>query len=315
MAYDPTNIDPERQKSVQGEINKKYRERLGRDADENELSSGYENYEKYGAGQLDQELTRRASNRPNDDGGGGGFGRGSNPYQADGSDPYMQLFQQMWQAQQARDAEAKAAEAERKAKANQLYSTLMQRSQQSLVIPQRGVVLNPSTPGQPQADPNQHIWSQVDNYRAEQERALRNAVSDAAESRDGLGPTRRSMAAERVGQNVGNFQAELIGRELQGRRAEIADALSSMGGMLSGDQSAGLQRELANLDNAIRQQQVQISNRGLDIQRELGMGGLSNDLLRAMLQNQQFYSDLGLRNRTQDDYYDLVRRGRLGNSI
>lgn len=244
----------------------------------------------------------------------------------------QQLFERQVAEQNRIAAEQAAREAELKTRRDALFTQLQGRAQQALTV----------TPEDP------IIKGQVDSYRAEQERALRNLRSDAAEGGAALRPTQNRMAGERVAQGVASMQAELMARELSARRGEIADALSSMGGLLSADQQVGLQRELAGLDSLIRQQQAGISNRELDIrrelglgdlglkrelglgdlglrrdlgfseldvQRELGLGGLSNELLRTMLQNQQFYSDLGLRNRTQDDYYDLVRRGRIGNAI
>ena len=237
--------------------------------------------------------------------------------QGGGNDPYGLLNQliQRQIAEQDRIAQQQAAaEAERKSRADALYGQYQTRAQQAQTV-----------------DPNDPIIKgQVDSYRAEQERALRNVRSDAAEGGNSLRPTQDRMATERVSQGVASMQAELLARELGSRRSEIADALSSMGGMLSNDQQAGLQRELAQLDNLIKQQQVNASNRGLDIERELGLGnlalgqgrlgldtelgrgGLSNDLLRILNQNNQFYGDLGLRGRTQDDYYNLVMRGLLG---
>ena len=231
-------------------------------------------------------------------------------------------------AQKAREAQIAAEAAERKARGDELYSTLRTRSQQALTI-----------------DPNNPVvGGQVDAFRAEQERARRNLMSDAAEAGRPLSDVQQAMSQERVGQAAGSLRAELVARDLMTKRGEIADALASMGGMLSGDQTALLQRELSNMDNLIQQQQLGMGNRdldlrrelglgdlglgwggvmnqrdlgfaGLDLQGELGRGGLQNELLRTMLQNQQFYSDLGLRNDTQDDYYNLVSRGRLGNAI
>ena len=233
----------------------------------------------------------------------------------------QQLFDRQVAEQNRIAAEQAAKEAELKTRRDSLYGQLQGRAQQSLTL-----------------DPNDPIIKgQVDNYRAEQERALRNVRSDAAEGKQALRPTQDRMAGERVAQGVASMQAELMARELGSRRGEIADALSSMGGILSGDQQAGMQRELASLDNIIRQQQLGISNRDLDLQRELGLGqldlgrgrlgldtelgrgdlalrgelgrgGLSNDLLRTMLQNEQFYGDLGLRQQTQDDFYNLKNR-------
>lgn len=238
-------------------------------------------------------------------GGGGGYNEQSNPWM----ERQTKLLDEMWGAQKARDEQQRQAEAERKQRGDELYGTWLGRSQQ-------GLQLNADDPT---------IKGQVDVYRAEQDRALRNALSDSAEA-GGLGDTRKRMASERTSQNVASFQAELMARELGTRRAEVADALQSMGGLLSGDQQAGLQRELASLDNAVRQFQAGVSARDTDLRGQLGFGdlnlrgqlgnrGLDNDLMRILMQNEQFYGDLGLRNRTQDDQYNLYSSGRLGNPI
>ena len=265
-------------------------------------------------------------------GGQSGQGNGGPDYTAQlnqQNDLLRQMFERQVAEQSRVASEQAARDAELKARRDALFGQLQGRAQQSLSI-------------DPTQDPI--IKGQVDNYRAEQERALRNVRSDAAEGGNALRPTQDRMATERVAQGVASMQSELMARELSARRAEIADALAGEGSMLGADQQVGLQQQLASLDNIIRQQQLGISSQGLDLERELGlgnlglgygrlgldtelgrsdlalrdklgMGGLSNDLLRTMLQNQQFYGDLGLRGRTQDDYYDLVRRGRIGNAI
>ena len=65
------------------------------------------------------------------------------------------------------------------------------------------------------------ISAQVDAYRAEQERARRNHVSDLAEAAKGnpvnLDGEKR-LAAERVGQAVAIFAADVIAKEIEARR-------------------------------------------------------------------------------------------------
>jgi hypothetical protein len=148
------------------------------------------------------------------------------------------------------------------------------------------------------------------------------------------------MATERMGQAVGSLQSELMSRELSGRRAEISEALNSMGGILTGEQAAGLQRELSNIDSALKRYQLGISDRVLSLQGELGFGrlgldaelgrgglslgqgrlgldtelgrgNLSLDQLRAAMQNNQFYADLGLRAEEQSNYWDDPLRKRV----
>lgn len=283
--------------------------------------SGRNTYEGYLADQR-----ARTTNEP---GGGDGEDRGSSDRNSGGGgnssggdwgrvsqasnpalDQQNQILTQMMEQHRQRAAEIAAAEAARKAKADELFTTLQGRAQQSLDIAP--------------TDPN--IRNQVDYYRAEQDRARRNAVSDMAEAGSPLGDTRKRMSEERVGQNVGSFQSELMARELSSRRSEISDALNSMGGMLSTDQQAGLQRELSNVDQAIKQYELGISDRSLGLERELGLGdlglrrelgmgdlglrrdlgfaGLDMDRLKAELLNRQFYADLGLRAEDQSNYWN-----------
>lgn len=125
---------------------------------------------------------------------------------------------------------------------NDLYNTLLGRAQQGLTV-----------------DPNDpNIKGQTDAFSAEQERTRRNFLGDLAEKNgpystgQQLGQAR--MTAEKAGQATGGFQAQLMGRELQSRRDEIAQALTSMGSMLSETQKVDLQRELATMDNSIARQ-------------------------------------------------------------
>ena len=333
----------EENETTEERVSKYYRDILGRDPDANELQTDDANYSRYGNQALIDNLRSRASNPDGEEdweehpeydpanrtatqysqsGSGGGDGRDSRSAQSwagqgtqgqvsEGPDysPLInqqnELLRQLFERQAAEATrvanEQAAKEAELKARRDSLYEQLQTRAQQSLNI-----------------DPNDPIIkAQVDNYRAESERAFRNVRSDAAESKNPLRPTQDRMAGERVSQGVASMQAELMARELSSRRGEIVGALSSMGGILTEDQQAGLQRELSNLDNMIRQQQVNIAGGELDLSRtlglgrlgldselgrgdlalrgELGRGQLSLDQLRNELLNRQFYADLNLR--------------------
>jgi hypothetical protein len=126
-----------------------------------------------------------------------------------------------------------------------LYQQLMDRSKQT-------ENLDPSDP---------IISGQVNAYSAQQDRSRRNYLADLAESAGPyasgaqLGQARQT--SEAVGQNVGNFQSQLMGRELQARRQEIQDALSQMGGMLTEDQRIALQRELGYMNDATQRFGIQ----------------------------------------------------------
>jgi hypothetical protein len=132
------------------------------------------------------------------------------------------------------------------------------------------------------------IRQQVDPYAAQQERMSRQSISDAAERQGPLANIQgeRRLATERAGQASGQLEAQLIGKELGDRRTEIQNALSQRGAMLSQEQQQSLQRELAQLDAALRQQQI---NSG----------------------NDQFLANLGLQSENQNNYWDAIRSGLL----
>ena len=161
-----------------------------------------------------------------------------------------------------------------------LWQMLMQRAQQGLNVDRNDPALR----------------AQADAYSANEQRASRNFLGDIAE-RQGPGANLRGeqrMAAERLGQRTGAFEADLVGREITGRRNEIAQALESMRGMLSQDQQLALQRELGLLDASMRE-------RGLGLEQQ-----------RMGQQQDQFLRDLGLRDWDRQMYWDMLQRGVIG---
>lgn len=157
-----------------------------------------------------------------------------------------------------------------------LYEQLLGRSQQGLALDRNDPV----------------IRAQSDAYGANAERAKRNYLGDVAEQSGPLANIRgeERMAAERVGQQTGSFEAELMGRELTSRRQEIAQALTSMQGMLSADQQAGLTRELAALDAAIKREGLKLQGQGLNLQGQQ-MGQQNDQFLRELAQRQWYQGD------------------------
>lgn len=158
-------------------------------------------------------------------------------------------------------------------KASGLYQTLMDRANQSLNIDRKDPI----------------IANQLNNFNANQTRQNRHYLEGVAEKAgpqaNMAGETR--MANERAAQAGGQFQAELMGRELQARRAEIQASLAQQGQLLTDEQRMGLQRELAQLDNAYR-------------------------YYAANQQNAQFYGRLGLDAEDRAAYWDSVRSGLNG---
>jgi len=184
-------------------------------------------------------------------------------------------------------------------------NTLLQKASQGTTVDQN--------------DPN--FRQQADTYNARVERDKRNYVADQAEK---LGPYQSGalqgeerVASERAGQAKGQFEADLVGRELQARRQEIAQYMTMLGGVISDDERSMLQRELADLDAALRREGLSqtgaLGSRELDIRDRLGSGELNLGMLRTLLQNQQFGQDLGFRiGATEADLNNQALRYLLG---
>lgn len=192
-------------------------------------------------------------------------------------------WDEMFKALQNRVDSANTAN---RARNDQLWQTYMDRAQQGLNVDRNSPV----------------IRTQADAYSANEQRASRDYLADLAEKSGPLANLRgeQRLASERLGQRTGTFEAELISRELGAKREEIAQALQGLSGLLSADQVQALQRELAMYDNALRQQGLSIQSQGQNL-----------DWQRALLQNDQFLADLGLRAEDRASYWDAVRSGGL----
>ncbi len=146
-------------------------------------------------------------------------------------------------------------------RADDFYAQLLARSQQSLNVDRN--------------DPN--IRASADAYRASADRAGREHVNDMAES---MGPGanilgEQRLTAERVGQQTGAFEAELMLREKTARRDEVAQALQLMAGRLTTDQTLALQKELAYLDAELRREGYDVSRYGMDLNFDMGLRDLA----------------------------------------
>lgn len=129
------------------------------------------------------------------------------------------------------------------ASSDALLQLLMQRAKQGLAVGRD--------------DPN--IRSQVDPMTAQMERASRNYIDDIAEGARGMPLNlegERRMASEKLGQQAGQLESQVIGREIAARRDEIAQALQLWGGMLSDDQRTQLQRELGYLNASVQEKSM-----------------------------------------------------------
>jgi hypothetical protein len=167
--------------------------------------------------------------------------------------------------------------------AQAIFNLLMKRAQQGLNV-------SPDDP---------LIKAQTDAYRAEQERAGRNYLSDAAE-REGatadLTPERRSIA-EKVGQASSGFTAQAMQRELDARRQEIVDALKGASGFLTAQQQMQLQQELHMIDDELQRWQF-----------STGLGAQESQFVRNLAQRESEYGR-GLGQRAYE--YDTSRGDQL----
>jgi hypothetical protein len=134
----------------------------------------------------------------------------------------------------------------------------------------------------------------------------------------------RNLLAERAAatgtNNSGGFESQLLGlaQDRAGRESAFAgdavrqeqdrldrnqnSALGLSGSMLTGQQGLSQQMDLANLDATLRRQgmdlQGDLGRRDLDLRGELGRGGLNNQLLGLLMNNDQFGRSLS-QNATQ----------------
>lgn len=204
------------------------------------------------------------------------------PAQAGGMFPswYQDMMERTLSQQETQRAATQA-------KADTLYGTLLDRSNQSLTIDRN--------------DPN--IRQQAAAFGANTDRSRRDYLGNLAESAGPFANLRGEarMTGEKAGQAKGTFEAGLVGSELKSRRDEIAQSLNSMAGILSGEQTRNLQGQLAAMDQAIAEAGVGVATTGINA--------------GAFAQGNSY--DLGLRNLGFNDwdrqmYYDALNSGRLG---
>lgn len=121
------------------------------------------------------------------------------------------------------------------------------------------------------------------------------------------------------GRSIGDAQAQMMRDEMLSRRQNLQSTLASAGGLLSAQDSADINNRIASMDAALKEQGIDVSNRGLDIQSQLGNSGLDVQKLLGLLgagnqstaignQNNQFYDQLGSNNANEGAQLDLIMR-------
>lgn len=148
------------------------------------------------------------------------------------------------------------------------------------------------------------LKSQSDAFSLSQQRSQERSQNTLAEQAalDGTN-TSGGFTSDKLGleqgraQAEGGFNADLVGRELQNRRSQIMQALQMGAGYLSDQEHQALQKQLAEMDAAIRREGISsqssiaagdlgFRNRALDVQSNLG-------LLQALLGNEQAGNAVG----------------------
>lgn len=148
---------------------------------------------------------------------------------------------------------------------------------------------------------NPALRAQVDPYRAAIDRQVRGQIRSDAESSfaggQSYGEPERLAAAERGGQQAGMLESQLVTREIQNNRDEIQSALRMFGATLSDDQRRALEEKLAMLDAQLKREGMaqtgSLAGQDIGLRRELGYGGLNNQLLSILFGNDQFNKNLG----------------------
>ena len=196
------------------------------------------------------------------------------------------------------------------------FGTLMDRAKQGLNVDRNDPV----------------IRQQADAFSANQDRSRRDYLADLAESSGPNANLRNEtrMSAEKAGQASGAFEGQLMARELQSRREEIATALASGQNLLTFEQQAALQKELAVMDNTIQRMGLAQADKhfGLDLgyrNKALAQNNSQFNQSQAQQNNQfnqnqayqyaalsqadkQFLDQLGLNYSGQSNYWDWMNK-------
>lgn len=150
------------------------------------------------------------------------------------------------------------------------------------------------------------LKAQADAYSLAQTRAkqrARSALAERMSAPGGAGVDSGSFEnslrgfEQAQGESEAGYNAGLVGNELQQRRQQLLSAASLAGNQLNAEDARALQKELAQLDAAIKResiaQQGALGNADIALRGELGRGQLNLGLLQALQQGRQFDQSLG----------------------
>lgn len=147
----------------------------------------------------------------------------------------------------------------------------------------------------PQASANRDALERA--RRAGQEGLAERFSAEGVPTSSGAFGTGVQQGFEKMGQQQAGFESQLVGQKLTERKAQLMQALGMGAEMMSNDQKIEIQRQLADIDAAVRREgyatQSSIAGQEDSTRRQLGIGGLNLGFIEAMLQNGQANNRLG----------------------
>lgn len=152
-----------------------------------------------------------------------------------------------------------------------------------------------------QVDTNDPTFrQQADTYGAGVERSRRNAIADNAEQASAgmLGGSGAQAVANRginesAQQQQGSFEANLAGRELQNKRAEIQQALQLAASTGNAEAQRTLTQQLGLIDSQLRQSGLDVQRYGIDTSAATQRYGIDANSAIASGQLGLGYANLG----------------------
>lgn len=112
----------------------------------------------------------------------------------------------------------------------------------------------------------------------------------------------QNAITDKLAGDEGGLMAGLIGDEMTARRADVVNALQ----FAQGEEKIQLQKQLADMDHDIAQQQVGVQSKSVDNQYQLGQEGLDQS-------DAHFYDNMDNQNALQQYTYDQIFGQNLAN--
>lgn len=117
------------------------------------------------------------------------------------------------------------------------------------------------------------------------------------------------------GRAIGDNENQMMRDEMLSRRSNLMSTMQGAGSLLSAQDAADIQNKIANIDAVMKSRGLDIESdlggKSLDLQKLLGLGGLSNQSTSINNQNNQFYDKLGADEADTGSSLDTILQGLL----